>query len=145
METALDLAATQAPPRATRKSHNAEGGAHPIRAAPGRKLKMTDVEPGWFGEWDIGKGLHRGLQGGNVRARSTTNETCQPLACIRAHDQNVLVRFQRFFCGEDKSGTPDNACRRPASRAVDYHKPWRDSVAKVSDAIRDGVKRRGVG
>ena len=74
-------------------------------------------------------------QEGNVCTWITTDETCGDLVSVRTSDQDILVRFQRFFCGKDQSGTPDDACRGPASRAMDDHEPRRDSVAKVGDAI----------
>ena len=135
MDPAVDMAAAQAPPGATCKSHNAEGGAHPLRLTAGRKHKMSDAEPGCVCKGNFSDGLLLGSQEGNICAWITTDETCGDLVSVRASDKNVLVRFQRLFCGEDKSGTPDDACRRPASRAMDRHESRRDSVAEVGDAI----------
>jgi hypothetical protein len=134
IEPAVDMAAAQASPGATCKSHNAEGSTDSLRLAPGRKHKMSDAEPGWICEGNIGDGLLFGPQEGNVCAWITTGDTCRDLFSVRASDQNVLVGFQRFFCGEDQSGTPDDACRGPESRAMNDHKPRRDTVAKVGDA-----------
>jgi hypothetical protein len=111
MEPAVDMPPAKAPPGAARKSHNAEGGARPFRLATSRKHKMSDAEPGRLSEWHIGNGLLLGPQEGNVSAWIPTDEACPHLVSIRSRDQNVLVRLQRFFCGEDKSGTPDDACR----------------------------------
>jgi hypothetical protein len=77
--------------------------------ATSRKHKMSDAEPRCAPEGSIGDGLLLGAQEGNVRAWIATDETCRHLTSIWARDQDVLIRFQGLFSGEDKSGTPDEA------------------------------------
>ena len=135
MDSSVDLAAAEASPWAACKSHNAESGAQSLGLTTCRKHKMSGAEQGRVCEGNIGDGLLLRPQEGNVCTWITTDETCGDLVSVRTSDQNILVCFQRFFCGEDQSGTPDDACRGPASRAMNDHKPRRDSVAKVGDAI----------
>src|SRR5918994_5610559 len=66
MEPAVDIPPAKALPGAARKSHNAEGGAHPLRLATSRKHKMSDAEPRCAREGSIGDGLLLGAQEGNV-------------------------------------------------------------------------------
>jgi hypothetical protein len=135
MDSSVDMAAAEASPWAACKSHNAESGAHSLGLTTSRKHKMSGAEPGRVCEGNIGDGLLLRPQEGNVCTWITADETCGDLVSVRMSDQNILIRFQRFFCGEDQSGTPDDACRGPVSWAMDDHKPRRDSVAKVGDAI----------